>query len=98
MRIMEITGCEKGKLAYSEFCADNDLPDCFSTIVYFMDTQDVHIGIEIDFVTRTYGVQYTAFNTMRIHKRGGFDERVDAELFIAQEAFNHIEKKGVRSW
>lgn len=98
MRIMEIEGCENGKLAYSEFCSDNDLTDCFSTIVYFMDTQNVHIGVSVDLIDRNYGVSYSCFDKIRIHKKGGFSERVEAELFIAQEAFNYIEHKGVRSW
>ena len=100
MRIMEITGCEKSKITYSEFCSDNDLLDCFSTIVYFMDEQGIAITSNYDYINRTYGVQYTVTDSIRIHKKGGFHDRQDAEMFIAQEAFDYLEnhKGGGVAW
>lgn len=97
MRIMEIEGCEKAKLEYSKFCSENELPDCFGTITYFMDTQGVYIGVKMN-QNGTFNSEYICLDSIRIHKKGGFENRVTAEFFIAQEAFNFVEHKGLKEW
>ena len=98
MRIMEIEGCEKTKLEYSKFCSENELPDCFGTIAYFMDSQGVQIGVKVDISSKCFEVGYVCLDSIRIHKKGGFENRASAEFFIAQEAFNYVEFKGLKSW
>jgi hypothetical protein len=97
MRIMEIEGCEKAKLEYSKFCAENELPDCFGTICYFMDTQGLHLGVNASRES-VFSSGYICTDGIRIHKKGGFVNRASAEFFIAQEAFNYVEFKGLKPW
>ena len=97
MRIMTIENCEKTKLEYSTFCSENDLPDCFSTIVYFMDTQGVNIWVKPS-LHGVFSSGYSCSGNIRSHRNGGFEDRQSAELFIAQEAFNYVEHKLVSKW
>lgn len=98
MRIMEIENCEKAKLEYSKFCSDNELPDCFGTIAYFMDTQGVVIGIKPDISCENFSSEYRCIGDIRYHTKGGFKNRASAEFFIAREAFNFLEHKGIIEW
>jgi len=99
MRVLMIDGCEQAKLAYSEFCADNDLPDCFSTIVYFMESQNVIISVSFDMINKVYTADFKCLDTCKLVIKTNFEERHDVEFYIAKRTFEYIEhQKGVRSW